>query len=110
MTGFVDRTQPAPGAYSDWGHRSSQPNGRAILSTMSIPAIDIEAMSPAERLRLISDLWDSLPDDEVGLTDEQRIELDRRLDDLDADIAAGRSLGSEWVDVRARLGSRSTRK
>ena len=52
------------------------------------PHFDFSTLTPAERLRLAQDLWDSV-DDAVGvdvlpLTDEQRAELDRRLDDLEA--------------------------
>jgi hypothetical protein len=37
---------------------------------MSMPAIDINAMEPEERLRLIGDLWESLSEspEDVGLT------------------------------------------
>jgi putative addiction module component (TIGR02574 family) len=52
---------------------------------MSKPAIDIDKLSPDERLRLMERLWDSLNDQDVPLTVEQRTELDRRLDELDAE-------------------------
>ena len=78
--------------------------------TMSMPAIDIQAMSPAERVDLIADLWDSMPDSESLLSQAQRDELDRRIDDLDADIEAGRPLGASWEDVRARIESRHTER
>lgn len=47
--------------------------------------IDIHAMSPAERLELIELLWDSLSSspDAIPFTDEQRAELNRRLDELE---------------------------
>ena len=77
---------------------------------MSMPAIDIDSMDPAERVRLIADLWDSLPDAELELSAEQRQELDVRLDELDADVAAGRELGSDWAEVRARIESRRSRR
>ncbi len=77
---------------------------------MSTPAINIDAMSPTERVRLIADLWDSLPDSDLELSGDQRRELDLRLADLDEDIAAGRSLGSSWADARARIESRRTGK
>jgi putative addiction module component (TIGR02574 family) len=52
---------------------------------MAIPAIDIEALTPAERLELIERLWDSLGRvvGDVSLSPDQREELDRRLDDLE---------------------------
>lgn len=47
--------------------------------------IDIRALSPDQRLQLIELLWDSLSPtpDAIPFTNEQRAELDRRLDDLD---------------------------
>lgn len=77
---------------------------------MSMPAIDIDSMSAEERVRLIAELWDSLPEDAPEPSDAERAELDRRLDDMDADIAAGKSLGSSWTDVRARIEARRDRK
>jgi putative addiction module component (TIGR02574 family) len=57
-----------------------------------MPAIDIEIMTPAERLRLISELWDRLADNPAELTSSLREALDRRIASLDADIAAGRTV------------------
>lgn len=68
---------------------------------MSRPAIDINAMEPEERLRLISDLWDSLSEspDDVSLTPAQRAELDRRLDRLES----GRAKLVSWDELKVRL-------
>lgn len=68
---------------------------------MSMPAIDINAMEPEERLRLIGDLWDSLSEspEDVGLTPAQRAELDRRLDRL----ASGKARLVSWDELKARL-------
>jgi len=46
---------------------------------MGMPAIDIGSLTPAERLRLIDDLWESLAStpEAVPLTPLQRDELDR---------------------------------
>jgi len=68
---------------------------------MSDPAIDLEGMTPEERLRLIERVWDSLSDDDVPLTDAQRRELDRRLDDLER----MESRGIPWDEVLKRLES-----
>ena len=68
---------------------------------MSMPAIDINAMEPEERLRLIGDLWDSLsasPRD-VSLTPDQRAELDRRLDRLES----GKAKLVSWDELKSRL-------
>lgn len=53
--------------------------------------IDIQALSPAQRLELIELLWDSLAStpEAIPFTDAQRAELDRRLDDLDREGPAG---------------------
>ncbi|MBN1319543.1 MAG: addiction module protein [Thermoleophilia bacterium] len=68
---------------------------------MSMPAIDIGAMEPEERLRLIGDLWDSLSEnpEDVGLTPAQRAELDRRLDRLES----GKAKLVSWEELKARL-------
>jgi putative addiction module component (TIGR02574 family) len=66
---------------------------------MSEPAINIDEMSPDERLRLLERLWDSLSDDQVPLTRAQRAELDRRLDELDIDGPTG----IPWEEVLRRL-------
>ncbi|HEY7217659.1 MAG TPA: addiction module protein [Candidatus Binatia bacterium] len=52
---------------------------------MSKPALNINDLSPEERLRLIEELWDSLNEtpESVPLTSAHREELDRRLDDLE---------------------------
>jgi putative addiction module component (TIGR02574 family) len=59
----------------------------------------IEALKPAERLELLERLWDSLSDDEVPLTDAQKAELDRRLEDLDRNPEDS----EPWEAVRDRL-------
>ncbi len=65
----------------------------------------LDALSPADRLALLGELWDSLTPDpgSLPLTDAQKADLDRRLAALDADPAAG----SPWADVKARLLGRS---
>ncbi|MBI3939567.1 MAG: addiction module protein [Acidobacteria bacterium] len=72
---------------------------------MSSPAIDIEKMSPEERLRLIEALWESLRSrpETLPLTEAQREELDRRLDEMDG----GESKTIPWEEVKQRLRDRS---
>lgn len=67
--------------------------------------IDIATLSQEERLRLLEQLWDSLSStpEAIPLTDPQREELDRRLDELDRDGPAGIPAD----DVLNRLGSPS---
>ena len=52
---------------------------------MTISQHDIEMLTVEERLDLIERLWDSLSvtQDDIPLTDAQRAELDRRLDELE---------------------------
>ena len=53
--------------------------------------IDIASLTTEERLELLERLWDSLSSapDALPLTDAQREELDRRLDELDRDGPTG---------------------
>lgn len=65
-----------------------------------LTALGIDQLTPAERLRLISEIWDSLPEQPPpDLTDEQGKELDRRLALMDADPKALRP----WAEVEARI-------
>ena len=54
-----------------------------------------------ERIRIVEAIWDSIVDDPdaIELSDEQKAELDRRLDDLEKNPGAG----SSWVEVRDRI-------
>ena len=64
--------------------------------------IDIESLTPEERLDLMEKLWDSLEPEDIPLSDAQRRELDRRLDDLESDSA----LGIPWEDVLRQIRAR----
>jgi len=68
---------------------------------MGKAAIDLDALSTDERLTLLEDLWESLSKNPaaVPLTDAQRAELDRRLDDLEQDEPTG----IPWEEVLARI-------
>ena len=72
---------------------------------MSKPELDIAALTPEERLSLLERLWDSLAatPEAIPLTEAQREELDRRLDDLEADGA----VGIPWDEVLSRIRSRA---
>jgi putative addiction module component (TIGR02574 family) len=60
---------------------------------MAKPAIDISQLSPEERLDLIGELWDSLDDSSVVLSDQQRAELRRRMDRVrNPDVGKARPL------------------
>jgi putative addiction module component (TIGR02574 family) len=68
---------------------------------MSLSTEEIQALSAEERLRLISELWDSLADspEDVPFTDAQRREIDRRLDRYERGLTQLHS----WEEVRARI-------
>jgi len=62
-------------------------------------------LSPAERIQLAEDLWDSVaaqPEHLPALSDEQRREIERRL----AEHAGDPNSAMSWEEVRARLWSR----
>lgn len=66
---------------------------------------DLFRLSPAERIQLAEDLWDSVaiePEDLPAPTDAERAEIERRL----SDHARDPSSAATWQDVRARLWSR----
>lgn len=60
---------------------------------------EIGRLSPPERLALIADLWDSLENDQLPLTEAQRTELDRRMASIDED----RADGITWASLKAEL-------
>jgi len=72
---------------------------------MSKPAINIDDLNPEERLRMIEALWDSLSKQpgNVPLTDAQREELDRRLDDLEHSGPEGIPWDEVLQQIRTRL-------
>ena len=48
-------------------------------SLVGKPAVDVHALSKAERLQLLEELWESLePEEDVPVTEVQRQELARR--------------------------------
>ena len=73
---------------------------------MAKPALDLDSLSREERLELLEEVWDSLSRDPASLplTDEQEAELDRRLDSLECDGAAG----IPGDEIRKRIKNRSS--
>jgi len=69
------------------------------------PALNIDDLSIEERLRLLEQLWESLRETPgaVPLTDAQREELDRRLDDLERSGPEG----IPWEEVLRQIRKRS---
>jgi putative addiction module component (TIGR02574 family) len=68
------------------------------MSTM-----DIAKLSPEERLELLEELWDSLSPEAVQMTDAQKEELDRRVDELDREGP----VGIPWNEVLDRIRNRA---
>ena len=66
---------------------------------------NLRTLPIVERIRLVEDLWDSIATDQVALpmTDEQRAELDRRLDAYESDGIKGRAASEVISDIRKRL-------
>lgn len=58
-----------------------------MIAAMALPKLDVDALTPAERLLLIEQLWDSLDEEDVPLTEAQQAELARRIADLEANPA-----------------------
>jgi putative addiction module component (TIGR02574 family) len=63
---------------------------------------ELVRLTPSERLALISQLWDSLEEDDLPLTAARRAELDRRLATLEQD----RREGITWATLKAELEQR----
>ena len=69
---------------------------------MSSPIFDFSHLTPAERIQLAEELWDSLPADALPLDADTAAELDRRREDLRHDPAQGRP----WQDVLREIEER----
>jgi putative addiction module component (TIGR02574 family) len=71
---------------------------------MGRPNIDISDLTMDERLALIEELWDSVAASpgELTFTDEQRTELDRRLDEMDRDDTLGVPWDAAINEIRDR--------
>lgn len=62
-------------------------------------AIDLERLTPDQKLALIDELWESLEDSDFELTSEQRAELDQRL----ARLERKGPVGTPWESVRVEM-------
>lgn len=63
---------------------------------------EVIRLTPPERLMLIAQLWDSLENNQLPLTNAQRDELDSRLTSLNED----RSKGVTWAALKSELEQR----
>ena len=66
---------------------------------MSQPAIDFSHLTPAERIQLAEDLWDSLPAEALPLTTAQADELRRRRETLRTDPHPGQDWEEALGDI-----------
>jgi putative addiction module component (TIGR02574 family) len=66
---------------------------------------DILNLSISERIQLVEDIWDSIVElpEAVTLTDDQKRELDNRLDAYHRDP----NKGSPWEEVRRKIQKRA---
>ena len=62
---------------------------------------DVLSLSVSERIQLVEDIWDTIAEvpEAVGLSDEQKAELDHRLDAYHQNPEEG----SPWGMVRERI-------
>lgn len=59
----------------------------------------VVSLSPADRLELIGTVWDTLPHNDLPVTDSEKALLDARL----ADMERNPDDQSPWPEVKARL-------
>jgi putative addiction module component (TIGR02574 family) len=69
--------------------------------SVTMKSLGIDRLSVPERILFLEEIWDSIAANEenLSLTEVQRVELDRRLAACEADPGAG----SNWEDVKARV-------
>ena len=66
---------------------------------------DLRTLPIGERIQLVEDIWDSIAAEQavLPLTDEQRAELDRRLDAYESDNIRGREASEVVATLKKRL-------
>lgn len=74
------------------------------MMTSSTIRQELLELSTAEKVKLVGELWDSIPeeDETLEMTTEQREDLDRRLAEADADPDGG----VPWEVARERIRER----
>jgi putative addiction module component (TIGR02574 family) len=75
---------------------------RSLEGMEALTPDEIVRLTPSERLALIAQLWDSLEQEQLPLTNEQEAELEHRLSSLDED----RRNGVTWASLKAELEQR----
>ncbi len=70
------------------------------MNSLTIP-FEITALSTAERILLAEELWNSIlsEQDKIGITEDQKQELDRRL----ADYHHSPEDGASWEEVKNKI-------
>jgi putative addiction module component (TIGR02574 family) len=65
----------------------------------------IKSLPLDERIRIVEDLWDSIALDQkaIALTQDQKAELDRRLQAFELDGNPGRPAAEVIASIRSRL-------
>ena len=74
------------------------------IGPVSAPKIDFSHLSPAERLQLVEELWDSLTPEEIPITAEQARELRRREALHEADPHRGRPWREAFDEIERQRG------
>ncbi len=79
------------------------PNCDILKGMSTLTQANVLNLSIPERIQLVTDIWDTIAEvpEEIGLTDEQKAELDRRLDAYHRNPDEG----SPWGMVRDRIRS-----
>lgn len=65
----------------------------------------LHTLSINERIQLVEDTWDSIAADQVTLpmTDEQRVEIDRRVNAYESDKIKGREVEEVIADMKKHV-------
>lgn len=71
---------------------------------MGVEVSEILELSIAEKIRIVEEIWDSIAKnpDSLPLTDEERLELDKRLQKYRENPTEG----IEWNQLKTRLGKK----
>lgn len=78
---------------------------------MATSGFDYRGLSVADRLQLVGDIWDSIAEeancapDILPLTDEQKVELERRVAEYDADPSTGVPMDEVLGRIRSKFRS-----
>ncbi len=86
----------------DWAGCLARQTTAGDDADMALPKLNLEGLTPAERLALIERIWDSLDSHDVGLTQVQEKELVRRLKDMERHPDDTVS----WPEARRRIQER----